>query len=729
MRHFFTILLLFFIGTATSYATHLVGGELSYEYLQGDFYRVTLKVYRDCDPATNTNNAEFDEEASIAAYDTSGMIYADYKVPLLQTNIRRLLPAVNDPCLTPPNICIEEAIYEIDMYLPPIPGGLTVAYQRCCRSPVVLNLKPTIKWGTTITTDIPYHFEHGINSSPTFKNYPPLAICADIAFTFDHSAVDPDGDSLVYSLCSPLHGGSVMLPAPTPPDPPPYQEVVWDTGSGFSATQQIAANPDFAIDSLTGILTGTANALGSYTFVVCVKEYRNGVLINQIMRDFQITTTLCIQTTADFLEQDSLELCEGKTIDFSAIGNTSAFYHWDFGDPLTLGDTSILYAPTYTFTDTGTFLVKLKVNAHLWCSDSSEKEFKILPALIPQVFPVPTQCLDNNSFDFEAGGIFRDSTLIYWDFDSLVTDVDTIWGSNADNVTFNEAGLHNYILTFEDYGCIKQTIGETHVFPHPVPDFSAEELSGCIPFHAQLINESVSITPMSYTWSLDDSTFSTEVDPAHLYTEPRSYSVSLTVTTDSGCIDTVTKSKPLYFTAHPLPEAGFYPTPSEASIFEPIFEFSDTSKSSVNCLYAFGNGDTSFACGSVIYEYGLKDTGNLMVTQIVENQFECLDTTHRTVRVEPQFIFYIPNAFTPNGDGLNERWNPKVLYSKNYTLRIYSRWGDLIFQTFDPDYGWDGTATKSETRIAPSGVYSYLIELTTFENREFFYTGSVKLIR
>ena len=231
------------------HATHLVGGEMFYDHLGGNSYQITLDLYRDCGPA-NTNGTGFDTEATIGVFDANGN-WID-QVIAAYTGEDIVPVDLNDPCLAaPPDVCIARARYVAMFNLPPAAGGYDVSYTRCCRSPSVQNLNDPGSQGITNTVHIP-GIANAVNSSPHFNEYPSVALCIGTDMVFDHSADDPDGDQLVYSLVSPYQGGDAIDPLPAP-FPPPYQPVVW--ASGYSAAFPIDGAPPLAIDAVTGELT------------------------------------------------------------------------------------------------------------------------------------------------------------------------------------------------------------------------------------------------------------------------------------------------------------------------------------------------------------------------------------------------------------------------------------------------------------------------------------------
>ena len=195
-------------------------------------------------------------------------------IPLVQSDVTSVPVVLGNPCGTPPpDLCIEQAIYSTTIDLPPTNYGWDLVWQRCCRNPSISNLQNfggNENPGATFVAHIPG--EIGVanafaNSSPAFQELPPVAVCANFEFTWDHSAIDPDGDELVYSFYTPLDGGGTNTnadggldsPIPNPPAPPPYQEVGYV--GNFSGDYPIASDPAMSIDPVTGVITGTPTAV------------------------------------------------------------------------------------------------------------------------------------------------------------------------------------------------------------------------------------------------------------------------------------------------------------------------------------------------------------------------------------------------------------------------------------------------------------------------------------
>ena len=257
-------LLALVLGSPWAMATHLVGGDFSYVHLGGDNYEITLTVYRDCSPA-NSNGTYFDDMVAIGLWNGEGIIGPNdvLTIPLQTNNVSEVPVEMGNPCGTPPpDLCIDQAVYQTIVELPGNPYGWDLVYQRCCRNPTIVNLDDfggAENAGMTLQIHIPgTDITTESNSSPAFQELPPVAMCTDLPFVWNHAALDPDGDELVYSLCAPKQGGDAANAVPNPPSTPPYVDVPYL--AGFSWDNPMTADPVLAIDPVTGLLTCTPTA-------------------------------------------------------------------------------------------------------------------------------------------------------------------------------------------------------------------------------------------------------------------------------------------------------------------------------------------------------------------------------------------------------------------------------------------------------------------------------------
>lgn len=483
------------------FATHIVGGEVNYEYLGNNDYLLTLRVYRDCGP-TNTNQTGFDFFAALTVY-TSGNIYLNLQMALSEAIVSILPLSLDDPCLTlPPELCVEEAIYTQVVNLPLNQNGYDLVYQRCCRNPSIINIWDPSNTGATFTTKIPGTSQTpDPNSNPVFQSFPPVAICLGQPLNFDHSAIDIDGDELYYSFCDPLLGGTALDPQPSPAFPPPYTPVTWN--APFSTAYPMSTVPAISLDSETGLLTGTPDMVGQFVVGICVSEFRNGVLISTTNRDFQFNVVNCIpQIQSAIADQDVP--CIGTEIQFENLSVGGTTYGWDFGIEGTDTDVSSEFEPLFEYPGPGTYTVTLIVNPGFVCADTTTNVFVIAPDILPAAGFELEECNDEGAyFNFLAGvanGINNASFL--WDFGP---------GAEPENSTeqfpeniylddFGEEVSVNVTITVD--GCVEEVEVLVSIPSPPFALIAAPDTLTCLyPSVTLDASGSSSDGDFSYSWS------------------------------------------------------------------------------------------------------------------------------------------------------------------------------------------------------------------------------------
>lgn len=312
MKKNYLLLICFLLFAFQSQATHIVGGEIQVKHLNGYNYEVILNLYFD---AINGNAEAEDPSATLTFYSKLGN----------QLMTRITLPKVSDENVnyTNPN-CSNSTLktrlltYKAALTLSPnvynSPAGYYVIWERCCRNGTIDNIQNPGAAGMTFYTEIPPVMRNNsqfINSSPAFTIPKGDYLCLDKPFTFDFGATDADGDELVYSFQTPLNGNSRPEPQDLitpPPFPAPYSLVVWKTG--FNATNAIASDATepshkIQIDSQNGQITVTPNQQGLFVFSVRCEEYRNGIKIGEVRRDYQLLVIDCPENESPEIQVQS----------------------------------------------------------------------------------------------------------------------------------------------------------------------------------------------------------------------------------------------------------------------------------------------------------------------------------------------------------------------------------------------------------------------------------------
>jgi gliding motility-associated-like protein len=345
------------------------------------------------------------------------------------------------------------------------------------------------------------------------------------------------------------------------------------------------------------------------------------------------------------------------------------------------------------------------------------------------VYPKPTAefevpnglCFNVNSFSLQAGGFFGPNAQFYWNFGPVGFPATSTLQS-PQGFIFNAPGVHNVKLVISENGCVSDTFSAPiEVFPMPVADFTVDTTQGCEPFGVQFIDLSDNVGSQLYhNWQFGNGASSNVAYPSLTYMAG-TYNVSLQVTTSKGCSNSRTKNA--YITSHPKPTAYFSLNSHVFDIFGSKVIATNRANGIAESLFIFH--PYTEASGMVAsFEY--PDTGTFTITQIVTSPFGCLDTLETMVKVNPAFSLYIPKAFTPNKDGLNEVWAPQGEGDMTYSLKIFNRWNQQVFESNELDYGWDGTFNGSKVQ---QGVYTYRIRVYDVMGEPHNYFGTFTLFR
>jgi len=287
------ITLLSFFGHFT-YATHIVGGELELQHVQGDTYRLGLILYFD-----NISGLPGARDPSATVYifsKSTNELVDQYNLPrIADTSVPYTSPDCAVGFLSTNRLYYRSQI-RLRSALYNDPEGYYAVYERCCRNGSVQNVLDPGGAGQAFYMEFPAVVDENgepfYNSSPQL--FPPLSdyACVNQPFQFDFSGNDADGDSLVYSLQTPLNGYSSRdQPIPDFPQPAPYGPVTFL--SGYSEEAMIPGNPSLKIDTKTGFLEVTPSETGLFVFSVKCEEFREGIKIGEVIRDFQMLVIDC----------------------------------------------------------------------------------------------------------------------------------------------------------------------------------------------------------------------------------------------------------------------------------------------------------------------------------------------------------------------------------------------------------------------------------------------------
>ncbi len=764
MRFNFLVIVFLLLNNFSLSADHIVGGEMTYRCLGGGDYEFELYVYQEC---LQSDPIPFEQNIRIAIYECDGTIdcasLIQHNIDPVNASVTNFLTTLvseeeiipNDiECLIPSNIpCVTRGTYKFRLSdsgitLANSPNTYYIVYQRCCRNERIVNIPNPTEQGNSFFVGITPFAQEVCNNSPTFNNFPDLITCQNFDIDYFHSATDTDGDSLVYFFDTPVHGGGTIESSrdcdgtqPEPPCPPPYRRI--DFNTGYSSTNPLGIsfrdtiNTSVTIDSMTGFISGIPSVAGLFVISAVVEEYRDGRLLGAVRRDFQHQIVPCERSITAIITSDEVigdnafrtTVCQEGSILFEHESQPSEFVNsirWNFDLKNGTVAASNNEQIQVDFPIFGDYLGTLYVNEESKnCADSATINVSIFPETIA-------------NFEFDYDTCDANAPVNFINLSTTQSDgIDTYNWNFGDGSTstdfmpthqYTSAGALEVTLTaIDENNCSAEEIKTLDYFPLSEELFPPPMgIDECAPVDITFDNlEGILTDDYAINWNFGDGNTSTEVAPTHVYENSGNFGVTLSILSPSGC-----QTESVYgnlVRVSPSPTADFSFTPEEIKIVNPTANFIDQSLNAASWNWDFNGLDRSNEQNPV---FTFPDTGMQVVTLIVEHQSGCTDTTSAIIDIIPSIDLFVPNAFTPNGDGLNDLFLPVGFSfgSLEYRFSIWNRWGEQVFSTMTFGEGWNGQK-NNVGKVAPSGVYTYLIEFVDNRGEKHTRQGYATLVR
>lgn len=371
------------------------------------------------------------------------------------------------------------------------------------------------------------------------------------------------------------------------------------------------------------------------------------------------------------LGQDTT-LCPNTNLILDATINSSPTYLWQDGST----------SPTLNINQAGLYWVELYSNGCYVGRDSIEIDY--LDSLILDLGNDTITCIGDNIF---LNTNYPNESVVWQDNSTMpnltVSNPGIYWASvsnSCETVTDSieiDYHIQTLVEAFGNDGCVNTNIN----------------------FGYQVITSTNSLN--SYNWSFGDGGTSTLDSPSYTYNTPGTFLVNFSGLDNFGCPveDTVLIN---IFNA---PNAEFNTSPASGNINDEIV-FNGDFTNGLTWVWNFGDGQTSIESNPIhIYE-----NANLFTTSLIVSDGICSDTSYRSISINQEPLFYVPNAFTV-GSNSNNIFYPVFTEGfdhYSYHLQIFDRYGELVFESFDSSIGWDGT--YSENEISSSNVFVWKIE-------------------
>ena len=546
MNKLFLILLLLLSGL-TSFASHIYGGEMFYEYLSSNpsqnskKYKITLRLFRDNDGG----GAPLPESLIIGIFDYATKRHypaSSTGYTVTKSSGPTAVDVKVSPCITGSiRANYSVATYSLEVDLPNNAEGYICAYETCCR---VNNLNNVFHpgggpgsiggTGSTYVCKIPGTLQLPVtehNSSPQFVTSLDL-VCYEKAFKWDFSALDPDGDELQYSFFYGYNKTTAPDANPIPPATPSFganDYPLLEYINGYTYSKPLG--PNASIDSKTGIISGIAPPQGLYVVCVLIKEFRNGKFIGEHLKDFILNVRVCDFSGAQL--KPTYSACDDLSYAFQNLNNSplNNTFYWDFGVPNRTDDFSTDKEPTFIFPDTGTYTLKLVINRDAGCSDSATSLVKVYPGFFPD-FDVEGICVNKPTrFIDKTISKYGRANAWQWNFGDNAgpTNEST---ENSPTHTYAQLGTYNTgLIVSSTKGCVDTIFKDISIIDKPPLQLAFNDTLICNGDALQL----QAFGNGNFTWQPGNNiTNANTATPTVRPTATTSYTVELN---DNGCIN------------------------------------------------------------------------------------------------------------------------------------------------------------------------------------------------
>jgi gliding motility-associated-like protein len=463
----------------------------------------------------------------------------------------------------------------------------------------------------------------------------------------------------------------------------------------------------------------------------------------------------------------SAPVCLGDSTCFTDLSSITApgsitAWSWNFGDPASAGNNiSNSQKPCHKFSAAGTFSVTLTVTSNNNCQNITVLPVTINPLPVA-AFSNNSPCLGSTTTLMNGSTSSASDPITGWNW-TMVSGTPAAAATQNTSTSYNAAGTYtvNLIVTTKA-GC-KDTVDQpVIVHSPPLANFTGGG-AGCGPLCNTYNDFSTSsdgtITTWSWSFPGGSPASSNLQNPTNIcYYTAGTYGASLIITSSLGCKDTV--NLPSLVTVYPWPQADFCLAPDKAPATDPVFTFCPLwtpFPDVTNWVWDFGDGSPLDSTSTnPVHSYSAVATSNdfysFDVCLRVQNIHGCWDTICHPVDIIPEFEFYIPNTFTPNGDGINEFFFGKCRGVKDFNIWVFDRWGNMIWDCKHSGHNtdWDGSGqdglssfcqwngvvqsggadmSGNSRQLAQEDVYVWKVKLTDIFEKQHDYIGNVNIVR
>lgn len=330
---------------------------------------------------------------------------------------------------------------------------------------------------------------------------------------------------------------------------------------------------------------------------------------------------------------------------------------------------------------------------------------------------------------------------------SAVPSVGTGWWESANpavifspdefdpNAQITLPGLGDFTFTwFEDngFGCVNSSDVVITILNNIDVDFNADITQGCEPLEVVFTDVNIQAPGTICVWNFGDGTGSNDCGQVtHIYSNPGTYDASLIIITPEGCTDTAYYSN--LIEVYPNPTALFILNPENGTVIHNEITYTNMSSGAISYNWTFGETASPSLSNDTdpVVSYPSEESGVYETCLVAINEFGCTDTLCKNVSILDELLLFVPNSFSPDGDEFNNIFKAEgrgIDLESGFRMLIFNRWGEVIFESYDINIGWDGTF---KSKPVQDGTYTWKITVHNSEIEAEIkeYIGHVTMIR
>lgn len=390
-------------------------------------------------------------------------------------------------------------------------------------------------------------------------------------------------------------------------------------------------------------------------------------------------------------------------------GGNPATYTWY---PVT-GDSAGTQDLIWNYNSAGNYNLRLRLTTDKGCVADTQATVTVYP--LPVVSAVNSVPCNDDSVVLSGNATIVSGSIANYTW--YLSDGSVTNGKNISKIFTSSGNQNATLVATSDRGCKDSSMISFRTNPKVTVDFIAPDV--CLDEVTDFTNLSVSSEPISkYSWKFGDGRVSSLKDPQITYTKAGVFTVELTIETLTGCTYTVIRQVEVF----PKPVPGFNIDPKAGTIVNPNILITDMSSGADTLWYYSTDG---FSTTQRNFTHAFPDSGSFTIWQVVKTDHQCYDSISENIFIHYMYTLYVPQTFTPNADTKNETFGPGGMGIEWFSMKVYSRWGELVYAT-DNSERWDGTIAGTP---AMEGVYAVLITVRDYKGKKHYYQGSLTVLR